>query len=142
MIRAGLLTVLACAIFLTIATFHQTNIFKNDLITQLESDDLQVDKSISDVDVDNHRKYWKKVKRGKKGIKYLNELNGKDVNNHFLFNLKHIDNLMKKYKSSGKSMLSCIAMFACLFLNLSISENYQFPEVEPEECVRTSEGDI
>ena len=89
--RAGKLTVLACAIFLTIATYHQTNIFKNDLTIHLDSDDLQVDKSISDVDIDNHhRKYWKKVKRGKKGTNYLNELNGKDVNNHRLFNLKQL----------------------------------------------------
>ena len=137
--RAGKLTVLACAIFLTIATYHQTNIFKNDLTIHLDSDDLQVDKSISDVDIDNHqRKYWKKVKRGKKGIKYLNELNGKDVN-HCLFNLKQLTISWKSIIAPAKA---CWAVSRCIFLNLSISENYQFPEVEPEECVRTSEGDI
>ena len=60
--RAGKLTVLTCAIFLTIATFRQTNIFKNDLTTQLDSDETEA------------------VIFSKEGnkYKYLNEFNGKN----------------------------------------------------------------
>ena len=39
---------------------------------------------------------------------------------------------------NGKNIMST----TIVLLQQLISENYQFPEVEPDECVRTTEGDI
>ena len=138
MTRRGRLNVLVCAVFLTILIFHQSNILNNHQPIQLECSDLQVDNHNN-----NHRKTWKETE-------ILNELKGKRRFYHRQ-KLKVLECRKGCWRGRvqtfsdekmNKSFLRWSGRYADYNNLLSISENDQFPEVEPDECVRLSEGDI